>query len=261
MFSLQKLSLYLALSLLVLVTIVVNGLAPTTKASQKRLVAVVMSDRREFITQLSKGTLTATVATSFPQPAHSKSSNGDNNGNDDVEEALVQARTTLQKLVDNWSTAIFDCTYADVPRDLLKTENKELLLEKAKTSALFDKSASIVSCKTVNNKVRDYIGVTGKGPVSVLPKVFQEGLLQVMDSDIGDNVDLYVQTKEEIEQALSKANSLSYEARRDYTSMNNFEESQKEKILADTTSNLSQAKAAIESAIAGLDVLIKLIKK
>ena len=151
---------------------------------------------------------------------------------------------------------------ADVPRDLLKAENKELLLEKAKVSALFDKSASVVSCKTINTKVRDYIGVTSKGPVSVLPKVLKAGVTQMMDNDNSstDDIDLYVQTTEQVQQALFKADSLSYEARRDFTSMNNFDESQQDKVLSDANSNLFQAKQAIVAATEGLDVLLKLLR-
>lgn len=81
----------------------------------------------------------------------------------------------LQSLVDNWPTAVVDCTYADVPRELLETKNKAELLEKAKTSALFDKSAAVVSCKTSNRIVRDYLGSTGKGPLVALDRALKGG--------------------------------------------------------------------------------------
>ena len=48
------------------------------------------------------------------------------------------ATRTLQKLIDNWEDSVVDCNYADVPRELLETKNKEQLLEKASTFALFD---------------------------------------------------------------------------------------------------------------------------
>jgi len=78
-------------------------------------------------------------------------------------ENLVEAQETLDTLLANYKRATIDCTFADVPRELLETKNKELLLEKAATNALFDKSASIETCKTTNRIVRDYLGVTGKG--------------------------------------------------------------------------------------------------
>lgn len=78
-------------------------------------------------------------------------------------EGLVEAQETLDTLLSNYKRATVDCTFADVPRELLETKNKELLLEKAATNALFDKSASIETCKTTNRIVRNYLGVTGKG--------------------------------------------------------------------------------------------------
>ena len=82
---------------------------------------------------------------------------------------LTEAQHTLRTLVENYQRATVDCTFADVPRELLETKNKQLLLEKAATSALFDKSASIETCKTTNRLVRDYLGVTGKGTGNVFP--------------------------------------------------------------------------------------------
>ena len=83
-------------------------------------------------------------------------------------ESLVEAQETLETLLTNYKKATVDCTFADVPRELLETKNKELLLEKAATNALFDKSASIETCKTTNRIVRDYLGVTGKGTYTVI---------------------------------------------------------------------------------------------
>jgi hypothetical protein len=78
---------------------------------------------------------------------------------------IQDARSKLDILLQNWERATVQCNYADVPRDLLRTENKAILLEKAATSALFDKSASLESCKTTNRIVREYLGLTGKGPL------------------------------------------------------------------------------------------------
>ena len=83
-------------------------------------------------------------------------------------ENLVEAQETLDTLLANYKRATIDCTFADVPRELLETKNKELLLEKAATNALFDKSASIETCKTTNRIVRDYLGVTGKGETRLI---------------------------------------------------------------------------------------------
>ncbi len=85
--------------------------------------------------------------------------------------AIIQEATeALTTLLENWERATVDCTYADVPRELLEAKNKEKLLEKASEFALFDKSTSVISCKKTNRIVRDYIGATGKGPLVGLEK-------------------------------------------------------------------------------------------
>jgi hypothetical protein len=102
---------------------------------------------------------------------------------------LLEAQDTLNKLLDNWKRATVDCTFADVPRELLETKNKKLLLEKASTFALFDKSVSVETCKTTNRIVRDYLGVTGKGPLVGIDKVLRSGLDFLMDpEDLDDYV-------------------------------------------------------------------------
>ena len=95
---------------------------------------------------------------------------------------LIEARDTLDTLLTNYKRATIDCTYADVPRELLEAKNKELLLEKASTFALFDKSVSVETCKTTNRVVRDYLGVTGKGPLVQIEKQIKNGL-EYVDPD------------------------------------------------------------------------------
>ena len=104
-------------------------------------------------------------------------------------EGLTEARDALNSLLENWKRATIDCTYADVPRELLEAKNKDLLLEKASTFALFDKSVSVESCKTSNRIVRDYIGATGKGPLVGIEKILRLGL-DAIASD--ENLDTYV---------------------------------------------------------------------
>ncbi len=102
---------------------------------------------------------------------------------------LIEAQETLAKLLDNWKRATIDCTFADVPRELLEQKNKELLLEKASTFALFDKSVSVETCRTTNRIVRDYLGVTGKGPLVGMEKKLKRGLNYLDDAD---DLDAYV---------------------------------------------------------------------
>jgi hypothetical protein len=116
-------------------------------------------------------------------PAHAKAATATTNPLPE----LVEAQTTLGLLLDNWKRATVDCTFADVPRELLEQKNKELLLEKAATNALFDKSASIETCKTTNRIVRDYLGVTGKGPLVGMDKKLKRGM-EYLDDDLDSYV-------------------------------------------------------------------------
>jgi hypothetical protein len=159
-------------------------------------------------------------------------------------------------LLDNWNKAVIDCTYADVPRELLETKNKELLLEKASTFALFDKSVSVVSCKTSNRIVRDYLGKSGIGPLVGLDKKIRRGLDLVEDPD---DLDVYVQASEAIQQALSNADSLSYTAGvADFSAVNNFDKKDVSTILA-SNSKLGQAREAIQDAVDNLNRILTIL--
>ncbi|KAL7579319.1 hypothetical protein ACA910_013997 [Epithemia clementina (nom. ined.)] len=179
---------------------------------------------------------------------------------------IQQAKQTLELLLQNWERAVIDCTYADVPRDLLEQKNKQLLLEKASTYALFDKSVSIVSCKTVVRTVRDYLGRTGIGPVAGLEATLKQAVTLVLQSPdsilLGDDVDAMdrlIQTVEEAQRELNRADTLAYSARRDFTSMNNFDPADTAKILADSTSNLALCQAAIQTVVEKLQVILDLL--
>ena len=194
-------------------------------------------------------TMASTMALA-PWPAHAAAK-------DSTVTAITEATTTLQTLLDNWGKAVIDCTYADVPRELLEAKNKELLLEKASTFALFDKSVSIVSCKTNNRIVRDYLGRTGKGPLVGLDKRVRAALDLVEDPD---DLDAFVQASEALQQALSRADSLSYAAAGDFTSINNFDKEEESKVLATENTNLAQSKRAIQEAVDNLNVILKIIR-
>ena len=81
-------------------------------------------------------------------PANAKGVAAESNSSSNPMERIIEAQDTLDKLLQNWQRATVDCTFADVPRELLEAKNKELLLEKASTFALFDKSVSVETCKT-----------------------------------------------------------------------------------------------------------------
>ena len=173
---------------------------------------------------------------------------------EDLVRMIQDASETLDKLLDNWDKATIDCTYADVPRDLLETKNKEMLLDKASTFALFDKSVSVVSCKKSNKIVRDYIGATGKGPlVGIEKRVTNKKLIDLLDPD---NLDEYIGQTELFSQSLAKATSLSYAAGvADFDSVNNFQQGEENTKI----SNLDETKVAIREANSALRRILALL--
>ena len=50
---------------------------------------------------------------------------------------LKESTEVLDSLIENWQKATTDCTYADVPRELLEAKNKKQLLEKASGNYLY----------------------------------------------------------------------------------------------------------------------------
>ena len=201
-----------------------------------------MHSRRRVLTKVVSSTSAiSTLMTNSPPPSYSK---------EPVERSdlslLKEATEALTSLLDNWERATIDCTYADVPRELLEAKNKEKLLEKASEFALFDKSTSVVSCKKTNKIVRDYIGATGKGPlVGIEKRLLKKSIVERVDSD---NLDEYFAAAESFSQALSRATSLSYTAGvSDFDSVNNFAKDDSRN-LGEDGSNLEQARKAIEEA-------------
>lgn len=160
-------------------------MAPSTRAKRDW---ALRSSRRDWLKSsfLVTTTLVASQTTAaFPALAKAPAAA---EGTNPLPE-LLEAQTTLGALLENWKRATIDCTYADVPRELLEQKNKELLLEKATTYALFDKSVSVETCKTTNRIVRDYLGLTGKGPLVGMEKKLKRGMNFLDDVD---DLDVYV---------------------------------------------------------------------
>lgn len=167
--------------------------------------------------------------------------------------AILDAQSTLQTLLENWERATVDCTFADVPRELLEQKNKELLLEKASTFALFDKSVSVETCKTTNKIVRSYLGATGIGPLVGIDKKIRKALDLIVNVDL---VDDYVGETELFSESISKASSLAYAAGLDFDSVNNFEKGNTDR---NANSNLEQARIAIGEAKSSLDKIVNML--
>ena len=105
--------------------------------------------RRRALSKLCSPFIVSTSAVSLPFGSVASAKEQLPNDSD----VLIEATEALSSLLDNWEKATVDCTYADVPRELLEAKNKEKLLEKASEFALFDKSTSVVSCKRTNRIV------------------------------------------------------------------------------------------------------------
>lgn len=229
-----------------LVCFIISGCSSYTADSNH-----VQSRRRALAKVLSSTTAIATL-TNSPPPSYSK---------EPVQQSdisiLKEATEALTSLLDNWERATIDCTYADVPRELLEAKNKEKLLEKASEFALFDKSTSVVSCKKTNKIVRDYIGATGKGPlVGIEKRLLKKSVVDKVDPD---NLDEYFAAAESFSQALSRASSLSYTAGvSDFDSVNNFAKDDSRN-LGEDGSNLEQARKAIDEANVVLTKAISLL--
>lgn len=189
-------------------------------------------------------------STLSPQPASASETKAE------LLKPITDARKVLQNLLDKWEASVVDCTYADVPRDLLEQKNKELLLEKASTYALFDKSVSVVSCKTSNKKIRDYLGRTGVGPLVGLDKNLRKAI-EVLDDP--NRFDEFIQASENLQQALSKADSLSYAAGvADFNAVNNFDKESIQTVLG-SNNQLAETKRAIADAVQYLDQILSIL--
>ena len=200
--------------------------------------------------------LVAVVPATFAIGQHDATAAPPSMSVDDEIQMLRDGSEALGSLLDNWEKATVDCTYADVPRDLLEAKNKELLLEKAKISALFDKSASVVSCRKNPRIVREYLGATGKGPLVGAGKRFLKR--SVADKVDPDSLDEYYAMVEIFEQEMAKASAASYTAgMSDLDSINTFAKGE-EGATGDSAS-LEQARRAITEAKAAMDKAIRIL--
>ena len=205
-------------------------------------------NRKSFLTTVVGGIIVS------PLPSNAKASGP--TAQDEIN-TIREASDTLNVLLENWEKATVECIFADVPRELLESKNKEQLLEKASTFALFDKSTSVVSCKKTNKIVRDYIGVTGKGPmVNIDKRMLKRNVVDFLDPD---DLDVYFSEVESFQGAISRAAAASYAAgMSDLDSVNNFEKGTQQE---DGDSNLDQARKAIEDARVSIGRIVSFLDK
>jgi hypothetical protein len=203
-----------------------------------------LQNRSKFISSLTTGMLIVPL-TAFAKAPTAEEDIG----------FIQEASSTLTILLENWEKATVECIFADIPRELLEQKNKQELLEKASTFALFDKSTSVVSCKTTNKTVRDYIGVTGKGPlVNIEKRMLRKSVVDTLDVD---DLELYFTQVENFQRAISRASTATYAAGvADFDSIVNFEKGNPK---GGSDSNLNQAKSAIQEASHNLEEIVSLL--
>jgi len=155
----------------------------------------------------------------------------------------------MDVLLRDWDELTIDCTYAEVPRALLETKNKELLLEKASTLALFDKSTSITVCKSSNRQVRAALEPLGK-----LAEQLQTA--SVAESIRDKDFEAFLAAAEGYESAISAADAAAYLAQKDYSANTAFKQGE-----TPSTANLDAARASIADARDELAALSKLVRR
>ncbi len=162
----------------------------------------------------------------------------------EAKDTLFAARDSLKQLLDNWEKATIDCTSASVDNTLLATENKEKLLEKAKTSALFDKESAVMSCKSSSTKVRAFIS-----KLKNLDKVFAAAR-NILNDDV--DLDQWFAFIDKYNESMATANGVSYTSSFDLSSLNGKKtgtaDSQDESKLSGSSDNLDSAKSALFTA-------------
>jgi hypothetical protein len=99
--------------------------------------------------------------------------------------------------------------------------------------------------------------------LATLDKALRRGLDELGESEAGkdDALEEYLQLMEEVQSALTKADSFSYSAGvSDLSSINNFEPGSEATVL-ESSRNLRETRRAIQSAIAGLNRLAELLQR
>ena len=167
----------------------------------------------------------------------------------DVNAQLNAGVSALDVLLRDWDSLTIDCTYAEIPRALLETKNKELLLEKASTLALFDKSTSITVCKSSSRQVRQALEPLGKLAQGLQTASVAE---RIREADF----EAYLAAAEGYESAISAADAAAYLAASDYSARTSFKQGE-----TPSTPNLDAARGSVVDAREALAALSKLARR
>jgi len=167
-------------------------------------------------------------------------------------ERLGKGLSTLEALLRNWDNVTVDCSYAEIPREILESKNKEKLLLQATQNALFDKSSSINVCKSTVRVVRQQLGTTADSPLSRIDRVLGDpALLARVAPEDGDT---FVDVSERLQAALRAADAAAFASEAsDFSARTPFQVGE-----VPSTPSLDPARENLEEACALLKHVISL---
>lgn len=169
---------------------------------------------------------------------------------------LKQGYKEVTYLINNWDEKTTYCNFGDFKRDLLKKENKEkLLIAAAETGILdYDKSATMVMmCKKDPMMVRALLGLTNDNKSLIKAEDFMRKPTTVSKVD-PDFIEEYFAAVDSFSQAISEIDSLTYEARFDFGSVENSMIGQDN--VASTNDYLQQSKLSTIHAKESLEKIL-----
>ena len=169
----------------------------------------------------------------------------------------------IDELLRDWDAKTLNCNYAEVNRELLS--KKKELLEEASKNALMSKTAIKTICKRDPEYVRLVLGFDSEvQKKSSVPTMFAEKRPeeQIVSTLVGadsiikrclalaDDTDTYVAAEEDWLQAIAAADSATYAARRDFSSV----------VIAsddDNNTSLNDARRATAKARDALAIIVQ----
>lgn len=127
----------------------------------------------------------------------------------------------IQYLINHWDEKTIYCNFGEFQRELLLPENKERLYKAAAETGLldYDKSKTMnVMCRRDPEMVRAYLGFKEENPT-----LRRADLLMRSDEAMAridpDRIDQYIEAVETYTQAVAAVDTLAYNARTDYASV------------------------------------------
>ena len=172
----------------------------------------------------------------------------------DVEEVVRLRRglALLEGVLSEWSALTIDCSYGEVRREILESQNKEALL--AAASSTSKAATTVTMCKTSGTKVRRALGTTADGTLSKMSALLtRPALLDTLRSD--EDFEAFQYESERLQRALAEADAAAfYSATSDFSAQTTFKK-------GDTPSApaLEKSKDAVAEARDSLAALLRVV--